>query len=385
MAFRPYKRNGKIINGKWMIDYYDANGRRQRFVFVGTAAEADALDADLAKRHLRAPVSNPPVNSVMSDYFAWAWNNLSARTVTDIENAWHVKLRPWFGSIPVNRLTRELIERYKRSRLEAGKTNRKGEKLGPIKPRTINKELAYLSAIISWMTERDYCYPLPFKIQKLPSRRPLPQIPSPVVIEAFIQALGDPQKIALAGLLYDSGLRWSEATSLRWCDIDWQLDEIVVVGKRDKERRAFLSARCKHILAPKRPLKPTDQEKVMFENPKTGLPIGSLKKCFARAGRDVGVKITPHTLRHAYATYLLEATGDLRAVQESLGHSAIGTTEIYTHIRRQRRQDIERRRQEYLAQATADQTLNKASTHSNVIDISTLMKDRKGPRSGGIK
>ncbi len=354
MSIRPYKRSGKIIDDKWMIDYYDSHGKRQRMVFAGSRAEAEALEVDLRKRHHRSPLINPTINAILPEYLTWMRNHRAAKTVRDIELCLK-NLQPHFGPYQVNRITQQLIEEYISRRRAQGRRNSKGERIGDIKPSGINKELAYLGSIISWMVRQDYAYPLPFRIAKLKSRRPLPQVPSPGQIEAFIKALGDPKKQALAGLLYDSGLRWSEATNLTWEKINWETGVILVEGKGGRQRTVFLSDRCRNLLEGFREAAGGDQARgFIFINPRTGRPWGSMKTLWNRISRDLGVRITPHLLRHAYATFTLEATGDLRAVQTELGHSSVGVTEIYTHVSQARRREINRQRQAYLQQQTSN-------------------------------
>jgi len=217
--------------------------------------------------------------------------------------------------LPVNRITRETINKYKT--LRAGR------------PRSINKELTYLKRIVSWMVERDLAYALPFKIDKVPYKRPLPRIPHPADIERFINNFTDLNKRALVVILYDCGLRWEEALRLTWPDINWNGQSAIVTGKGNKERITYLTPRLIDLL---KQIKPKKEEGNIFVNPKTGKPWNNIRKSWSTAAKAAGISLSPHKLRHAYATYTLEATGDLRAVQQSLGHTSIQTTEIYTHI-----------------------------------------------------
>jgi len=363
MAVRPYKRSGIIQPNRWMIDYYDSNKKRQRMIFDGTRAEAEALDTDLRKRHSRGPLKNPTINAILPEYLTWMRNHRAARTVQDIE--WSLKkLQPHFGHYSVNRISRGLIEDYIAKRKAAGWVAAQGKRIAELKPSGINKELAYLSSIIGWMVDQEYCYPLPFKIKKLKSRRPLPQIPAHSDIEVFITALGDEvgaygkpkkkpnnHKQIIAALIYDHGLHWAEATHMQWENIGWENGIITIMGKGERERTVLLSERCRKLLVAerKRLMSQRHLTGLVCPNPTTGRPNTHLQKSWARAGKAVGVKINPHLLRHAFATYTLEATGDLRAVQTELGHSTISTSEIYTHISHSRRREIERQRQAYFA------------------------------------
>ncbi len=344
-----------------MIDFYNSQKKRDRTIYIGSRAEAEAHESDLRKQHTSGPLVNPPINRILPEYLTWMRNHRAENTVKDIE--WSLKkIQPHFCHYPVNRITRRLIEDYIAKRKTAGRISAQGKRLGELKASGINKELAYLSSIISWMVDQGYSYPLPFKIPKLKHRRRLPRIPAHSEIEAFIAALGDEigasgkpkkgadrKKLILAAVIYDHGLRWSEATHLKWQDIAWANGVIIIVGKGDKERTVLLSDRCRKLLAEHRQKAGGNLAAgLIFANPKTGRPYGTQQKAWKRAGQSAGVKINPHLLRHAFATYTLEATGDLRVVQTELGHSSIAMSEIYTHISHSRRREVGKKRQEYL-------------------------------------
>lgn len=328
MAVRPYKRKGEIQPNKWLIDYYDAKRVRQRMIFVGTRAEADATEADLRKQHAAGPRNNPTINGALPGYLEWLKIHRAKRTYEDV--CYSLKhLKPHFGPYQVNRISRQLIQDYKVKR-------------GDI-PRSINKELIYLQSIIAWMVREELCYPLPFKIEKVPYKRPLPKIPHPTEIERFIEAFDDPRKKALVALLYDAGLRWEEGSTITWEEIDWRNAQARICGKGGKYRIALLSDRVLSLLDLFRAA-----SGYVFANPKTGRPWSHIRRAWKTAETKAGVKLNPHLLRHAYATYTLEACGDLRAVQTALGHSDITTSEIYTHVSMRRQQQVAKMRSEYL-------------------------------------
>jgi integrase/recombinase XerC len=148
---------------------------------------------------------------------------------------------------------------------------------------------------------------------------------------------------ALLELLYGSGLRVSEAASLTADRVDLQGARVTVMGKGAKERRVPLSdfaveavrdwlEHGRHLMAPpgldslfvnrkRKPMSPRDVRAMVDGYADALLP-----------GRRVG----PHTLRHSFATHLLEGGADIRAVQELLGHSSVATTQRYTHVSRAR-------------------------------------------------
>ncbi len=139
---------------------------------------------------------------------------------------------------------------------------------------------------------------------------------------------------------YMTGLRVSELCSLTR-DIDIRADEFSIRGKGDKVRVVFLSENAKKII--KKYLdKRTDAEDALFikmdgkenKGPDSGLTRRSIerivKQCAVKAG--ISKKVTPHVIRHCFATDLLSNGADLRSVQMLLGHANISTTQIYTHI-----------------------------------------------------
>ena len=143
---------------------------------------------------------------------------------------------------------------------------------------------------------------------------------------------------AFLELLFSTGLRVSELCSLNRKNIDFKKDEFVVRGKGGKIRIVFSSHEAKRAL--KNYIeKRKDIEEALFvdtldeKNPHRLTPrsIQKIIKYYA-AKAGIGKRVTPHMLRHAFATDLLVNGADLRSVQELLGHSSISTTQIYTHL-----------------------------------------------------
>ncbi len=148
---------------------------------------------------------------------------------------------------------------------------------------------------------------------------------------------------AILELLFSTGLRVSELCSLNWEDLDFKKDEFSIRGKGDKVRLVFVSDRAKKAL--KNYLdKRVDVEEPMFVNLRDASRLTSrsveriVQRCAIKAG--ISNKVTPHILRHCFATDLLEAGADLRSVQALLGHSNITTTQIYTHVTDRRLKEV---------------------------------------------
>ena len=155
---------------------------------------------------------------------------------------------------------------------------------------------------------------------------------------------------AILELLYGSGLRVSEAASLARDDVDLDGARVTVMGKGRKERRLPLSdfavAALRDWVERGRPVLVVGSTDALFLNRKHK-PIGArdvraMVQGYA-GGLMPGRRVGPHTLRHSFATHLLEGGADIRAVQELLGHRSVATTQRYTHVSRARLFDAHER------------------------------------------
>lgn len=190
------------------------------------------------------------------------------------------------------------------------------------------------------------------QIERPKPERSLPKILSRAQVNQLIAA-PDPKSrlfardVAIIELLYASGLRASELCDLKMRDVNLQVDCVRVLGKGMKERIVPLGNAAKEAiqryLLECRPLlekKPTDR---MFLS-RTGKPLDriALWMLIEKYGRKSGLlkSISPHVLRHCFASHLLGGGADLRIVQELLGHSDIATTQIYTHVDQARLKSI---------------------------------------------
>lgn len=144
---------------------------------------------------------------------------------------------------------------------------------------------------------------------------------------------------ALLELMYATGLRVSEVASIDLPAIDLDQRAIRVRGKGGRERFVLFGSACHEALTEylnqARPKllnlhKPT---RALFLNADGGrLTVRSIHRIIKRYGKQIGADISPHTLRHSFATHMLDHGADLRAVQELLGHRKLSTTQIYTHL-----------------------------------------------------
>ena len=142
---------------------------------------------------------------------------------------------------------------------------------------------------------------------------------------------------AVLALLYGSGLRISEALSLKHEDFGSGRDAITVTGKGRKQRMVPVLPQVQKLVADYVALCPYDlpQDGPLFVGAKGGpLSARVVQLAMARLRGALGLAetATPHALRHSFATHLLARGGDLRAIQELLGHASLATTQIYTEV-----------------------------------------------------
>jgi integrase/recombinase XerC len=144
---------------------------------------------------------------------------------------------------------------------------------------------------------------------------------------------------AIMELFYSSGLRLSELTTLNAPDLDLAEGMVRVTGKGGKERVVPVGRKAREALtrwlgARTGLLRGQDEEALFVSRLGRRLSTRSVQTRVRQWARQLGMagNVHPHQLRHSFATHLLESSGDLRAVQELLGHANIGTTQIYTHL-----------------------------------------------------
>jgi site-specific recombinase XerD len=170
------------------------------------------------------------------------------------------------------------------------------------------------------------------KIPNIKREKKLPTILSKEEIEKMILATNNLTHRLIIQVGYSSGLRSSEIINLKWSDIDFDRNSIHIKrGKGKKDRIVMLSEKAKESLLN---LSHEKQGYVFMTTRGGKYTQRTIQKIIENTARKVGIKkrITPHTLRHSFATHLLERGTDIRYIRDLLGHSDIATTLIYTKV-----------------------------------------------------
>jgi integrase/recombinase XerC len=219
--------------------------------------------------------------------------------------------------------------------------------------RSLARRLSAVKTFFRWLAEREGFDPTTVLSTRAPrTQRPLPRPLTEDAAKAVIDTVGTlpreewvgTRDVAIVTLLYGCGLRISEALGLRGADVPLP-DALRIVGKGDKERivPVIPAARqavadyvkeCPYDLGPQEPL---------FRGARGGgVNPRVISKAMETTRMQLGLpsSATPHALRHSFATHLLNAGGDLRAIQELLGHAALSTTQVYTGVDNARLLDV---------------------------------------------
>lgn len=209
--------------------------------------------------------------------------------------------------------------------------------------KTLQRELSSLRGFYRWLLRENQVVANPAVGLRAPkSPRKLPHTFDADQLGALLDPVDeDPLMIrdtAMVELFYSSGLRLAELVSVDLGDIDRRDGELGVVGKGSKSRRVPVGQKAREAIErwlAVRPALANRDERALFVSLRGGrIHPRTVEKRLERWAleRGVGRHLHPHLLRHSFATHLLESSGDLRAVQELLGHADIGTTQIYTHL-----------------------------------------------------
>jgi integrase/recombinase XerC len=220
--------------------------------------------------------------------------------------------------------------------------------------KSVARKLSALRSFYRYLLREEFLSTSPFDYIKTPKQeKKLPKFMYPEEIMLLLQAPDQLTPIgmrdsALIESLYASGMRVSELVGLDMDSVDLHNGVALVLGKGNKERYVPLGEHAVQKLSiylskGRQQLASRGDERALFLNHRGGrLTDRSVRRVIDKYIRELSdvQKISPHTIRHTFATHMLEAGADLRTVQELLGHANLSTTQIYTHVTRDHMQSI---------------------------------------------
>jgi integrase/recombinase XerD len=231
-----------------------------------------------------------------------------------------------------------------------------GKKRG-LAPRTLARRLSSLRGMLKFMLQEGMLAENPLAGLSGPKTPDgLPHFLSREEVDRLLNAPDAEKDLglrdrAMLELMYAAGLRASEVITLGVGDVQFQVGCLVVRGKGSKERlvpvhQTALDVLNAYLEGPRERLRQGKRREEVFLNARGGtLSRMGLWKILRKYVIAAGIKghVTPHTLRHTFATHLLEGGADLRSVQLMLGHADISTTEVYTHVDRKRLSQVHKK------------------------------------------
>ncbi len=291
-------------------------------------------------------IGNESQNNGLNDYLDYVYKDkgLSVNTLM----AYRRDLSSFTKSLSSPSIARQDITRYLSKLSSEGK-----------KPSTVARNLASLRGWFDWqkasgLIKNDPCQSL----QGPQKAKHLPQVLTTSEINSLLSACKNLKEKLIIELLYGAGLRVSELVHLNWSDVNLTQGSVKCFGKGSKERIVPIGKKAiETILDYKQEMgklwgNKTASSQPVFTNRRgqrlSRLVVWQTLKRLAK-NSHLYKKLSPHTLRHSFATHLLENGADLRVVQELLGHASIITTQLYTHLSRAHLRRTYQLAQQYLA------------------------------------
>ncbi len=231
------------------------------------------------------------------------------------------------------------------------------------KPKSVKRKIASLKAFFSYLLESEFIEQNPFAQMKISYREPF-TLPKTVPFSTLEQLLSELYSevnedeltqekhrallcdVAVLELLFATGIRVSELCSIQPSDVDMLNGAICIMGKGSRER--MIQIENKEVIKALKKYQSCHKKQIsksgyFFVNQRGNrLSEQSVRSMLSRASKQAAIKqhITPHMIRHSFATLLLEEDVDIRFIQRLLGHSSITTTQIYTHVAAAKQKEI---------------------------------------------
>ncbi len=285
---------------------------------------------------------------MFSDYLEEFLDHLEVergRSLKTIENYSHYLNRfyEFAGDIKPSKITTKTVSDWRK-----WLNRHTGDDGRTVSLTTINYHLIALRTFLKYLAKRDIASLAPEKIELASTKRPQVAFLEAEEISRLVSAVVDDTESskrdrAMMLLLFSGGLRVSELVSMNRKQINLKSGEFTIRGKGQKDRPVFLTDAAKAALAEYLASR-SDEEEPLFihysgantsgSKAPTRLTTRSVQRIVEKYRIKAGItkKVTPHTLRHSFATDLISHGADLRSVQEMLGHANVATTQVYTHL-----------------------------------------------------
>lgn len=206
---------------------------------------------------------------------------------------------------------------------------------------SIVRKISALKSFFKWACVSKYIDNNPTQLIEIPKRpRRLPKVMTIAEVEAILTNDLSPLELVIVELLYSCGFRVSELVDLKDNDINLKGRYILCSGKGSKERIVPIGERAKQCIEKYLESRVGSDSKKFLVQDKRAVTRQDIYNLIHHQGELINKNISPHTLRHSFATHLLENGADLRVVQELLGHSDVSTTQLYTHISKKRLKEV---------------------------------------------
>ena len=209
-------------------------------------------------------------------------------------------------------------------------------------PRTIHRHLSAAKGFFKFLKKNSLVATSPFELVTAPKAASyLPEVLSPEDVELLLnfkpENVLEVRDLALIELMYSSGLRVSEVAGIDLTDFEEEMSFLRILGKGAKVRIVpvgrFAIAAVENWINEREKFSNPDIPALFINLKGTRLTVRSIQMRLARISTKQGLpRVNPHMLRHSFATHMLESSGDLRSIQELLGHSSLSTTQIYTNL-----------------------------------------------------
>ncbi len=215
-------------------------------------------------------------------------------------------------------------------------------------PSSVNRKIASFRGFFKWLCANEICEKNPAQTLELPKMpQKLPKVMTVQEINEILNRDLNNVQTVIVELLYGCGLRVSELVNLKINNIDLNAKYLQCFGKGSKERIIPVGTKAVEAIRKYLPQRDytlknlgIDTKNLLIDEKGRNLTRQDVYTFIREQGKKIHKSISPHVLRHSFATHLLENGADLRVVQELLGHSDVSTTQLYTHISKKRLKEV---------------------------------------------